>query len=953
MLKQETVDRALQEIAKGYAQYEHFFDRLNSPAWLDPLSHHGLFKTPPEPKHEGQYITFPFWPESRYLARMAAIPQAQAKVLEIALGIPAAENSRVHDDLADVALALAPELSAKLVAQACEWVRAPYRFLLPHKIGPLIVHLAEGGEGEAALRLARAALALEPDPNGARGNEDSLLRPQPRPRFETFDYERIVASALSPLVKSIGLAAVRLFRDLLDEYIKRSRRRSDEGDEDYLFGHQPAFEASRSPNDMASTLICAVRDAAEQLILTDSEQFSAVIGVLRSKKWSSFTRLELHLSRVFAEDGLSVAEEFFQNPERIDLPALQHEAVLLLQSTFSALTPGTQKRVLSWIDEGPPIDLLRGWHEFFQHPATDDNIRSLADDWRRDHLAILQGQLPDAYQQKLDDLRSALGPGRALEKPATFDYQVFVPRSPKSAEEIAQLGVEEALSFLRTWMPGTDVFSPTAEGLGRNLTTVVTEQPDDFAAVAPKFQDLDPTYVRCFFTGLTEAIKQGKAFAWRPVLDLAEWTVNQPREIPGRTGGPMVADPDWGWTRGAVIDLLDAGFKDKPGNLAYDHRESVWIILLRLTNDPNPSAADESGESFDPFALSINSTRGRAFHTLIRYAWWVRGCIDGESNAEHKEQVTFREMPEVSEVLTTHLNTSREPTLAIRAVYGCCLPSLAALDLDWLQANLTRILPAGSDDPDRFAAAWESFVAYNPPNTALLPLLLPAYQRAVTRLGQPSLVRSPASPEDHLAEHLMVYYWLGKLDFGGQDGLLNSFYAAASDWVRSHAAWFVGRSVGGRDDGAPPEVYARLRKLIELRLGEANAAKSPDNFANELANFGYWFATDKFDEPWALNTLLAVLKLTKKAQSEMEVVKRLVELCPRYPMECVSCLRLMIEGDKDRWLILGVENDAREVLSLAINSSNPNAALSAMRLAEDLIRVRHYGFRSILSAKSP
>jgi hypothetical protein len=44
------------------------------------------------------------WPESRYLARMAAVPEAQETVLRIALAIPASENSRVHDDIADIAL---------------------------------------------------------------------------------------------------------------------------------------------------------------------------------------------------------------------------------------------------------------------------------------------------------------------------------------------------------------------------------------------------------------------------------------------------------------------------------------------------------------------------------------------------------------------------------------------------------------------------------------------------------------------------------------------------------------------------------------------------------------------------------------------------------------------------------------------------------------------------------
>ncbi len=49
-----------------------------------------------------------------------------------------------------------------------------------------------------------------------------------------------------------------------------------------------------------------------------------------------------------------------------------------------------------------------------------------------------------------------------------------------------------------------------------------------------------------------------------------------------------------------------------------------------------------------------------------------------------------------------------------------------------------------------------------------------------------------------------------------------------------------------------------------------------------------------------------------------------------------------------RWLLLGVENDAMELLRQALGSNNPEAALGARRLAEDLIARGHFGFRAVL-----
>jgi hypothetical protein len=57
----------------------------------------------------------------------------------------------------------------------------------------------------------------------------------------------------------------------------------------------------------------------------------------------------------------------------------------------------------------------------------------------------------------------------------------------------------------------------------------------------------------------------------------------------------------------------------------------------------------------------------------------------------------------------------------------------------------------------------------------------------------------------------------------------------------------------------------------------------------------------------------------------------------------------MIEGDRERWLLLGVENDSMELLRQALGSNNPEAVLSARRLTEELIARGHFGFRAVLT----
>jgi hypothetical protein len=947
MPKQDLVNRALSEIRKGFAQYQYFFDNLNSPAWLDPLSREGFFKEPLKPEREGDYVRLAIWPESRYLVRMSRIAEAQEKVLAITLGIPDSENSRVHDDIADVALSLPPALAAKLVPQLSRYTESSIKLLLAEKIANLIPHLARGGKGDAALRLAAAALALGPDPRSG-GVDDSHRRlAEPRPRFRDWYYARIIHKVLPALIEVVGLRTVGLFSSLLDDAARLSFREEEKGDEDYFYIRQPAIEQGAGRDDVASTLLCSTRDAAIQVISADPANFEAVMQMLRQHKWTSFRRLELHISRVFLPQGVPVAEQVFNDPTILDHPSLRHEAVLLLKESFAQLSAEAQQNILTWMDAGPPDEQIRQFFEAVKESATDEKVAHIKDIRRRDRFAILEGQLPESYQRKYEALIADLGPPNSPERLPIRTFGQIGAQSPKSPAELAAMTVDEVLGYLASWKPGNDIFAPTADGLGNALTSTVSQRPADFIAVASQFKTLDPTYARAFFAGVTSALKSDVKLDWKPLLELAIWVGAQPRAIAGRKGGLLVADPDWGWTRDSIIDLLKAGFEGGEERLPYEHRALAWGALAPLTSDPFPSLEDEQGERFDAAFLSINCTRGRALFAVMDYARWVRRFENARKPPEGPP-VALDVMPEVREILDRHLDISLEPTLTIRSVYGQALSFLAGLDWEWFRANVGRILPLGQGDSAYFSAAWESFVVFNQPYDTLLRELEPAYRKAIADINVPRTMRSPASPDDSLADHLMAYYWREQLTFEGKDRLLEDFYAHASDSLRGHAMWFVGRSVAGWDDAAPPEVFERIRSLMERRLRVAEQDSSAAPFTKELAAFGWWFTADKFGDEWSLGMLLKILRLTKTIDGGMDVVKMLAGLSSQHPVECVACLDLMVQGDRDNWVLIGVEAEARQTIKAAFDSGQHDAVMVARRLVELLIARGQYGFRTVL-----
>jgi len=495
------------------------------------------------------------------------------------------------------------------------------------------------------------------------------------------------------------------------------------------------------------------------------------------------------------------------------------------------------------------------------------------------------------------------------------------PTSPMTVDELKAMPIEEIMEFLKTWEPPHNAFrEPSPEGLGRELSSVVAGDPSRFAAEAPEFQELDPTYVRAVLSGLRDALKQNETFDWEPVLDLCDWVLSQPREIPGRKVREMDADPDWGWTRGAIIDLLSEGFGDHPGSIPIVLREKVWAILKPLTSDPDPMPEREQSANMDPATLALNSVRGRAMHAVVRYAFWARRHLEKELEATEQLQGSFAGLPEVREVLEAHLNPAREPSLAVRAVFGQWFPWLVLLDPNWAHKHSEIIFPLNPQNQRLLEAAWNAYVVFAGAYNDVWDILRPQYEYAVEHIGDccDDTLRF-GNPDEKLAEHLMVFYWSGKLDL--DDPLLVAFWLRASDDLRAHALSFMGHALARIEGDAPAETLNRLKQLWERRLAVARNEGSSSGFTKEMATFGWWFVSGKFDVDWAIQQLLASLELAKESNPDHMVLEQLAETAQTYPRESVQCLRIIVERDRKRWTLYGKRDSVRDILELGLQDA--------------------------------
>lgn len=955
----------LRDLLQHIPLRKYFFEKLRDARWLQPLADSGFFDNPDPVTRDPVRGTsqFPLWPESGYLARMAS--HDPDTVLRIALRLLDTENINIHENLADAALAMPAPMAAEWVKRETRWIERQDRlyFLLPSKLGSLITHLARGGQIETALDLAAVLLRVLPGSMAEAKSETEIplqLAQEPRSRLETGDYQEILKKHFPEVVKMAGVKAFDIVSGILEAAICLSRRRGqgkEHEDLSYIWRRAIEDHAQDRVHTLKNVLVSGVRDAAELLAQGNRVNIQELVSILESRPWRVFHRIALHLLRRFPDAAPDLVTARLLNRSLFDMPGVRHEYVLLLRQCFDALMAEQQRVILGWIDEGPDLmEFAQEQRRLTGKEPADEDLARWKRRWQRDRLAWLHPHLTEYWKQRYEALVAEFG------EPEHPEFGTYItswtgPTSPKSAGDLRAMSVDDIIDFLSSWRPEKQPMSPSPEGLGRLLEAVVSEGSDRFAANAERFQGLDPTYVRSLISGFREAVKKSQSIDWPAVLGLCRWVMEQPRENHGRSSAHRDTDPDWGWTRKSIAELLSAAFDEGVATLSFDLRQTAWLILSPLTDDPEPSPEYEAhygGSNTDPATLSINTTRGEAMHAVVRYGLWVRRHFERLPDAADRIQRGFDEMPEVRDVLDKHLDVARDPSLAVRAVYGQWFPWLVLLDKSWARNNVGRIFPSGESEKRYRDAAWETYIFFCSPYDEVFEVLRDQYAATIERLdASREEIRQLGDPDDRLAEHLMTFYWRGKLNFGDPDGILAEFWRKASDPIRGHALSFTGRSLYQWKDIVPLQPLQRLKALWGGRLTAAKEVATPDNYIAEMSAFGWWFVSEKFEDGWAIKQLDESLKIAGKVEPEETVVERLASLSQNMPREAVQCLEALVKGDKEGWSIHGWREHMRTILGTALREADPETRIAAENLVHYLGSRGYFQFRDLLQSVPP
>jgi hypothetical protein len=935
--------------------WNYFFGKLPGPGWLTPLKESGAFDNPPNPQfdHETKMTRLVPWPQSRYLARIASTNPTEA--LRIILGLPNTENTLVHSDLADAALAMPPELAAEWGKKETNWIKTQENidFLLPQKLGELIGHLARGKQPDIALDLTRSLLSTI----APKANKTNVPLSEPQARFDIWHYEQILQTRVPELVTAAGERALALFCELLESAVQKYLNRT--GPEDYSNLWRAAIEDNKQYHlsDPKDYLVSAVRDASLQLVRTDESRLPMIVSELEKHQWLIFRRIALYVLWRFPSGNGALIAYQLTDLAGFDNLTLWHEYSLLARDHFVYLSSENKIKILDWISNGPDRNKISARRGSKDKSPSKEEIELYAKNWQLRHLARIHRSLPEEWKSRYNELKQELG---EPEHPEFLSYTTggFVgPTSPKKAEELQSMSVTDIVSYVKSWHPSGGLLESSPEGFGRVLSAVVSSEPNRFANDALLFRGADPTYVRALLGGFSEAVNQKHSYQWNTILELCQWVMEQPRDITSQQES-FEFDVGWGQARKTIASLFSAGFHSGPCEIPFDLRKDAWKVLEPITEDPDPTPelekANYDQSNMSPSELSINSVRGEAIEAVIYYASWVRRHVKRESNNKQPVSDGLDEMPEVRLVLDAHLDLNRDPSLAIRSIYGRYFTWLAYLDRNWILKQISRIFPSSDSLRDFRDVAWESYVVFCRPSADAFPMLRASYHQGVEHIDDQSASKwrnSVANPKERLADHLMELYWHDELQL--TDTMLENFYAKASDVILEHAMTFIGQSLMSFDKkDLTSTLIERLKRLWLSRLEAAQSPNSDSTHKLEVSAFGWWFASEKFEDEWALAQLLSVLKIADEIKAEHEVVKRLSDLASNFPDIVIDCLSLMIKKDKRSLFVLAWHEQVRQILNTAINSDNQKACDEASELINRLSAAGHLQFRELLRKKN-
>ncbi|MGD0156651.1 MAG: hypothetical protein ABSB50_11160 [Terracidiphilus sp.] len=945
------VEKALELIQKSGGNYEYFFEKLSSPAWIEPLAKRGRFDHPPGIERIGNMYRFPPWPEGQYLLRMADVaPEEVAAVIKPACF--ASDNHIVHRLLVEIACKLPPPLARELAVQEAAWVREQLSLipLYPEKAAALVAHLATGGEPGAALELASAILEVRAPKDTREGmpieaEDGSTIdwRPAPDPeaKLEPVWSQLFLRKVNEPLLLAIPDGFLASLAENLNRAVTIHSSNQQDKSDDYSTIWRPHLEHS-SHYEALNETVTALTGAIKFLSSQPGDHTEQILHALEPYTWPIFDRVRAFTLLHEANADADLVVRFLNEPTRYARASANPEFAELLKKQAPALPKEVLAEILERIDRGPD-PASYAYH--LEHRVRPENVELektvIIERWQLDWLHPLAAVLDETHARELDRLLEKYDAPRPRFR--SGGVRQVQDHSPTDLDSFRGMSTEALVKYLKDWTPpstGLPFEQPSRAGVANTLREWVADDPQHASEVLDSFltTELDPAYITALLDAFAGALKTEKPFDLYDVAKAAQWVAENTDALMEVKDDGWNREATWNWAHmSAARFLSDLFLEEKRLDLA--RAAELFPPARAVCFLPRPTAEDEAEYKKEPSryaSFALNTPRPVGVEALIRYGRWIK-------LATPEAEFTPALLSPVFEVLEQKLDAAQETSAAVREMFGMQFRTLGWLGLEWFLSVIPKLFP-GKDGTkeektlDRFA--WNSYLQYCGPVGETLPATRKRYLMAIKTLQKGD---APIGENDRtLASHLMQYYGHGVIEL--DDELLVQFFSSASIKLRAQAVGDIGWNLIQEGAFLSPEMQARYMRLWESRMELLKTGSKEE--ADELATFGWWLACGKFPDEWAIEQALPILERVRSLRPDFAVVEALDRLSSKYPYEAIRVVHVLFEEDLDGWAIHGWDQHLDSILKAAL-SDGEMARKEAAEMIELLVARGFRGYRNL------
>ncbi len=892
----------------------YFFEKLKSAAWLEPLLKEGVFAKAPEPIARGDRLYFPPWPAAKYLKNIAAeSPDAVASVIAKL----STNNPAVQTDLVEIMLRLPPEHAAKLSGKTGPWIKQRLFSGLPMSLISLAEYLLHNGQIKAGLRLTRQLLSVE-----AREKEVKYPlwdRPDAVGIISDWYYGVAISQLCKAMLEVAPLQGFRMLVQILSDALKIESRSSEEAQpgltseaviDDYSAIWMEDIDCDPKSNDVKEILAYNLLKMSNAIIANDPAVAAEVYAYLQRQQYALFLRIRLHA--IASADDASTAAAELTSTGFWSLPGIDPERKLIANQFLPRLTDDQFALAMTRLHEAAPEKLFVDWATRMRgaEPRRSE-VESYLQNWLLEQYDAIETTLRGDARTEYEALVAGLGSPERKDR----ERGVWVgPTSPLDTGQVAGMSAKEVVAFLAQWQPEKAWRAPTPEGVGRIIAPYVTRSPAEYLRLQNEILALHPVYQRHVIGAFDDAVKAKVIDDWTGLVDFMEQTlVRSESDFPNSFTDldDFSADRNWNGLRHRLALLLYDLLRDESVPVGLTSR--IWNMIEKLADDPDPTPeAEEKRGTIDPANAALNSVRGAAMLAVVRFALWThqnveRGRTGGEPWAPALQK------------LTDHLDPMREPSVAVRSIYGEYLPWLQRVDDRWVRSNVTNIFPDAPEQAKLRRAAWSTYLVFCHVYRDTYDALRDVYAAEVKRMaGETTPDRYDVAARQHFAQHVWIIYGRGDSDLSDPNSLIRLFLTHASPELKAEVVESIGRSLQ-TDSTITTEILERLRELWRVIVQDTETSENADR-VRILRPFGWWFPSKTLNENWAMEQLALVLSRTEgRVDPEFQVLPRLAELSERHPLETISLLKQMALA-VEPFHLLNLKEHAGPVMKNAINA---------------------------------